>query len=58
LAIEDLLDAIENNRQPLDGVEIARDVTEMILAVFESQRLGKPVPLPLEERRHPLTLLG
>ena len=58
LAIEDLLDAIENDRQPLDGVEVARDVTEMILAVFESHRLGKPVPLPLEERRHPLTLLG
>ena len=29
-----------------------------ILAVFESQRLGKPVPLPLEERRHPIGPLG
>lgn len=57
LAIVDLIEAIEQDRQPLDGVYVARDVTEMILAVFESQRLGKPVTLPLENRRHPLTLL-
>lgn len=58
LAILDFLDAIENDRQPLDSVYIARDVTEMILAVFESQRVGQPVKLPLKERRHPLTLLS
>ena len=57
LAILDLLEAIEKDRQPLDGVYVARDVTEMILAVFESQRVNAPVALPLKNRRHPLTLL-
>jgi len=27
----------------------------MIVAVFESQRLGTPVPLPLTNRRNPLS---
>lgn len=57
LAIEDLLQAIQEDRQPIDSVYEARAVTEMILAVFESQRLGGPVALPLKNRRHPLTLL-
>ena len=57
LAILDLLEAIEKDRQPLDGVYVARDVTEMILAIFESQRMNAPVALPLKNRRHPLTLL-
>jgi hypothetical protein len=35
----------------------ARGATEMIVAVFESQRLGRPVPLPLENRNNPLTML-
>ena len=35
----------------------ARDVTEMIVAVFESHRLGRPVELPLKTRVNPLTLL-
>jgi len=29
----------------------------MILAVYESHRLRMPVDLPLENRKHPLTLL-
>jgi hypothetical protein len=28
-----------------------------IVAVFESQRLGKPVPLPLANRENPLGML-
>ena len=28
-----------------------------IVAVFESQRLGGPVKLPLENRQNPLTML-
>lgn len=57
LAILDLLEAIEEDRQPLDGVYVARDVTEMIVSVFESHRLGKPAELPLKNRRNPLTML-
>ncbi|HUG90140.1 MAG TPA: hypothetical protein VML55_04870, partial [Planctomycetaceae bacterium] len=58
LAIRDFLDAIVEDRDPLDGPEPARDVVEMIAAVFESNRRGGPVRLPLEERRHPLSLPG
>jgi len=58
LMIEDLLAAIEENRQPLCGVYEARGVTEMIVAVFESHRQGGPVKFPLENRQNPLTMLG
>jgi len=58
LAIRDLLAAIKEDRQPLGGPLPGRDVVEMIVAVFESHRLGRPAPLPLENRKNPLTLLG
>lgn len=54
----DLLAAIEADRQPLCSVYDARAAVEMIVAVFESQRVGGPVPLPLKTRLNPLTLLG
>lgn len=54
LAIRDFLDAIENNRDPLDGPKFARDVTEMIVAVFASHMSGGRVNLPLETRGNPL----
>jgi predicted dehydrogenase len=57
-AIKDLISAIEDNRQPLCSVYDARSIIEMIMAVFESQRLGKPVNFPLENRKHPLTMLS
>ncbi|MCH2117001.1 MAG: Gfo/Idh/MocA family oxidoreductase [Pirellulales bacterium] len=57
LVIEDLLAAIEEDRQPLCGVYEARGTTEMIVAVFESHRQGRPVTLPLENRNNPLTML-
>jgi predicted dehydrogenase len=56
-AVLDLLDAIENDRQPKCGMYDARATVEMIAAVFESQRVGGPVALPLENRRSPLTML-
>ena len=56
LAIRDLLDAIENAREPLCNVHESRAVTEMIISVFESHRQRKPVSLPLETRVHPFTL--
>lgn len=56
-AAKDLVAAIRENRESLGGVYEARGTTEMILAVFESQRLGKPVELPLKNRKHPLTML-
>ena len=58
VVIEDLLAAIEEDRQPLCGVYEARGATEMIVAVFESHRQGGPVNFPLENRNNPLTMLG
>jgi len=57
LGILDLLDAIQNNRQPQGGVYEARSVVEFIAAVFESQRVGAAVTMPLKTRKNPLTLL-
>ncbi len=55
--VKDLLEAIEHDRQPKCGMREARATIEMIMAIFESHRLGKIVPLPLENRRHPLNYL-
>ncbi|MEK6246927.1 MAG: gfo/Idh/MocA family oxidoreductase, partial [Planctomycetales bacterium] len=57
LAAEDLLAAIESNRQPKSSVYEARGAVEMIAAVFESHRLQRPVDLPLGNRKNPLTML-
>ena len=56
-AVLDLIDAIEKDRQPVSGLYDARAATEMIVAVFESHRLGGPVQFPLENRKNPLTML-
>jgi hypothetical protein len=53
----ELLAAIRENRQPNGSIYDARAATEMIVAVFESQRQGGPVPLPLANRANPLTRL-
>jgi predicted dehydrogenase len=55
--IKELIAAIHEDRQPLCGVYAARSTIEMIMAVFESQRQGKPVAFPLENRKHPLKML-
>jgi len=56
-AVRDLLAAIEGDRYPECNVFEARITVEMIAAVFESQRQGRPVPLPLENRENPLEKL-
>lgn len=57
LACQDLLHAIEHDRQPEASVYEGRMTIAMISSVFESQRLGRPVPFPLTTRENPLTLL-
>lgn len=57
LAVEDLLQAIAEQREPKGGMYEARGATEMIVAVFESHRQRGPVSLPLENRQNPLTML-
>ena len=56
-AITDLVEAIEQERSTLCSAEDARAVVQMIAAVFESQRQGGPVALPLQTRVNPLSLL-
>jgi len=58
LAIRDLLKAIATDGQPRGSVYAGRDVTEMIVSVFESHRIGGPVSLPLQTRVNPLTISG
>jgi predicted dehydrogenase len=55
--VRDLMEAIERDRQPRGSIYDARGALEMILAVYESQRLGRTVNLPVENRRHPLSML-
>ena len=57
LACQDLIAAIEEDRQPECNVYEARRTIEMITAVFESHRLGGPVKFPLQNRDNPLELL-
>jgi predicted dehydrogenase len=58
LAVRDLIASLEEDRQPLTSIYAARTATEMIVAPFESHRLGKRVEFPLSSRKNPLTILG
>lgn len=55
LIAKDLIRAIESDTQPRGSMYEGRAALEMILAVYESHRLGAPVSLPLQNREHPLT---
>lgn len=57
-AANDLIDAIEGQREPLCSAHDGRAAIEMILAVFESQRTGQPVPFPLQINDNPLEHLA
>jgi predicted dehydrogenase len=55
--VQDLIEAIEKDRQPLGSMYDGRAALEMILAVYESHRVKGPVELPLKNREHPLDRL-
>ncbi len=57
-AVNNLLESIDKDKQPECNMYEGRAVTEMILSVFESHRVGKTVPLPLATRENPLSRLG
>lgn len=54
LAVADLLQAIDEDRQPECNMYEGRMTVEMITGVFASHFAGKPVELPLKERGSPL----
>jgi len=45
---KDFIDAIEENREPIISGESGRKAMEIILAIYKSQKTGKPVDLPLD----------
>lgn len=52
----DLLDAVETNREPLSPIRHAMLITEIVQGVYASHFAdGRRLPLPLTERKHPLT---
>ncbi len=57
LVVNDLIDAIEEDREPEASIYEAVTSTEMIVACFESQRTGGPVKMPLKNRKNPLEML-
>jgi predicted dehydrogenase len=54
LAIVDLIEAIEHDREPLSSGRAAVAALEMILGAYESQITGKRVVFPMQNRKHPL----
>lgn len=58
IPVEDLLDSIRCDREPICGLEDAGATVEMICGVFESHRLGRTVKFPLVNRDHPLSKFG
>ncbi len=53
---QDLIEAIERDRQPKGSIYDGRAALEMIMAVYESQRVRANVELPLRNRRQPLSM--
>lgn len=47
LLYADVIDAIENDRQPYVDAVAGRNALEMVLAIYKSQKTGSPVRLPL-----------
>ena len=54
LMVQDLFDAVKHDRKPATSAHDARWSIEMILGIYESQKTGARVGLPLEDRTHPL----
>lgn len=55
--INDLIEAIETERPTKCAADDCRNIIQMIAAIYESQRVGGPVDLPLTTRVNPLSLL-
>ncbi len=56
-AINDLIESIKRDRPTKCSAEDCRAIIEMISAVFESNRVGGPIELPMATRINPLTLM-
>ncbi|NUM55749.1 MAG: Gfo/Idh/MocA family oxidoreductase [Candidatus Hydrogenedentes bacterium] len=54
IIVNDLIDSIEKDKQPVINLNSGRDALELIQAVFDSCVQGKRVEIPVEDRTHPL----
>ncbi len=45
----DMIDAIQNNRRPYVDAYAGKNALELVLAIYKSQKEGRPVKLPLED---------
>jgi len=52
--VQDFVDAIVRGREPLTTIEDAASVVDQTYGIYTSHLAGRPVKLPLEERKHPL----
>lgn len=52
-AILDLLQAIQDDRQPLCGMYEGRQAIESLMAIFQSHRSARPIELPMPIQQHP-----
>jgi len=53
-AFWDLMQAIQEDRQPITNIDDARMVVEMIYGIYVSHLAKSPIDFPLADRRHPL----
>jgi predicted dehydrogenase len=44
----DMVEAVKNNRTPYINAHAGKAAVELVLAIYKSQKDGKPVKLPLE----------
>lgn len=58
LAVADLIDAAEADREPLSSARDAVAALEMILGAYEAEITGGRVEFPMQRREHPLVAWG
>ena len=56
--VQELIDCIEEDRKHCSCGEEGRAALELIMAIYESQRIGARVKLPLDVRTNPLKLMS
>lgn len=52
--VQDFVAAIVAGREPLTPIEDAAAIVDQVYGIYASHLAGKPLPLPLQDRRHPL----
>ena len=45
----DMIDAVQNDREPYVDAQAGRNALELVLAIYKSQKTGRPVTLPLDD---------